>query len=310
MMTEKAYNLLSSSFTPDLRFLVTQNCNYGCLFCHKEGLQSDKSSELLPADYGFFFKVGKDYFNFTSATLTGGEPLFRKDITKIAAAIHNEGGSLALTTNGSLLAKRANIGSYLEKLNISVHSLNPDKYDYVVGHTQSFKKFKTGLAKFRSRYPDLKIVFNATLVEGFNSDREDFMQYIRFAEQLRASIKFIELFTTKPGGMPLEGARRQLLELGFHETAPSRRKINLSNKLVDVSLTRILCSQAAKSSTPGIYCKQNNDLFISPDGTIKPCREDIREIDMYSAIKERDSASLREKVQVSIDLLGDNCKYQ
>ena len=77
--------------TRELRFLVTQRCNYNCVFCHGEGLQSTKNDLLTPEDIRFLYSVGRECYGITTATLTGGEPLVRKDIIDIANGIVKTG---------------------------------------------------------------------------------------------------------------------------------------------------------------------------------------------------------------------------
>ena len=77
-------------FNRELRFLVTQACNYDCVFCHKEGLQSSKKALLFAEDYRYLFKVAKEHLGWTTTTLTGGEPLVRNDIENIIAELYKE----------------------------------------------------------------------------------------------------------------------------------------------------------------------------------------------------------------------------
>lgn len=303
-------NQLHDLGTQEMRFLVTQDCNYGCVFCHREGLQSEKSDLMTPEDYRTLFRVGKQYFNMGTATLTGGEPLFRRDVVQIAKNIYDEGGVVTLTTNGFLLSQRVGVGEFLNKINLSLHSLDQDKYEGVVNRKGVFEKVKAGLLRFRDRYPQIKLVLNATLIEGFNFDTEDLVKFIQFAQQIEASIKFIELFPPKADGyVSLEQAKDKITALGFHEDVASPRKINLTNGLITISLTRILCAQAMESDNAGQYCNQVNDLFISPDARIKPCRENISEIDMLDDIKLQNRDQIIAKIQLGLDLLGQECKY-
>jgi cyclic pyranopterin phosphate synthase len=112
--------------------LVTQQCNYMCVFCHGEGLQSNKMDLLTPDDYCFLFKVGKENFGWNTATLTGGEPLLRKDIVQIAEKLFTQGAKITLTTNGTLLTDKILIGNYIERVNLSIHTLNEQSYESLV----------------------------------------------------------------------------------------------------------------------------------------------------------------------------------
>jgi len=299
------------SSNQEMRFLVTQSCNYRCKFCHGEGLQSKKHNELVPDDFGFLFAVGKKYFHMSTVTLTGGEPLFRKDIVEISRVIFEQGGLITLTTNGSLLSHRMDIGKYLNKINLSLHSLDAKSYEGIVRQKKgTLQKVTDNIILFRSIYPNITIVFNTTIVDGDNSEQKDYEALLEFAEQVRASVKFIELFPVEAESfVPLSKISAQIRQLGFTEENNSARKTNFSRGAVVASITRILCSQAELMDNPGLYCTDNNDLFVSPDGKIKPCREINSEIDMLAAIKDRDEVNLATMIQQSFDSLGANCRY-
>ena len=102
----------------DLRISVTDRCNFRCTYCMPK--------EVFDADYRFLRHA--DLLTFEEITrltkafiahgvekvrLTGGEPLLRKDVQKLVemlARLKTRDGApldLALTTNGSLLARKA-----------------------------------------------------------------------------------------------------------------------------------------------------------------------------------------------------------
>lgn len=102
----------------DLRISITDRCNFRCVYCMpKEVFDKDYAylphSSLLSFEEitriaGLFVAHGVEKIR-----LTGGEPLLRKnveDLVAMLAALRTPGGrplDLTLTTNGSLLAKKA-----------------------------------------------------------------------------------------------------------------------------------------------------------------------------------------------------------
>jgi len=102
----------------DLRISVTDRCNFRCVYCMpKEVFDKDYAylphSSLLSFEEmtriaGLFVAHGVEKIR-----LTGGEPLLRKNLEKLIgmlSALRTPGGApldLTLTTNGSLLAKKA-----------------------------------------------------------------------------------------------------------------------------------------------------------------------------------------------------------
>jgi len=116
----------------DLRISVTDRCNFRCVYCMpKEIFGPDYKflprSELLDFDeLTRLVQIFKDR-GVTKIRLTGGEPLLRKNIEHLIENIAALGGlDIALTTNGSLLAKKArslrNAG--LERVTVSLDAID------------------------------------------------------------------------------------------------------------------------------------------------------------------------------------------
>src|SRR6478609_1850537 len=102
----------------DLRISVTDRCNFRCTYCMPKEV-FDKHYEFLPhADLLSFEEITRLARVFVAhgvrkIRLTGGEPLLRRHLETLVAMLAElrtpEGLplDLTLTTNGSLLAKKA-----------------------------------------------------------------------------------------------------------------------------------------------------------------------------------------------------------
>lgn len=299
---------MENIYKREMRFLITKKCNYRCSFCHGEGLQSPKKDLLTAEDIGFIYSVGRDYFGINTATLTGGEPLVRSDVADIVTQLSHEGCTVTITTNGYLLSNCMRIGSNVACLNISLHTLDEDMYNQLVRHPDAFRKMISNLRTFRTKYPNVEICLNCTLVSGVNSDKQMIANLLKFAEDMKASIKFIELFPKNSNGyVPLNELRSFLYELGFYDIPSSVRKEKYTNDLIEVGLTKIFCAKACEEESPADYCRSHNDLFVSPDGKIKPCRYSEFEVDILTAVKNRSVLETRQGIEQAFDLLGNNC---
>ena len=264
-------NMKIGNHGQEMRFLVTKKCNYHCVMCHEEGLPGMRNSTLTPLDYEFLYLVGHKYLGMRGVTLTGGEPLMRSDIEDVAQKIWSKGGLSTLTTNGSLLSN--SIGRYVHKINVSLHVLNAGAYSVLTGTRDMYHRVLENIRDFRNQYPEKEICLNSVIVRGINYPK-GIKNLINFAIEVQASIKLIELFPSRlEGFVSLNEVRKSLINFGFVEDEPTYRKMNFSNNEINVALTRIHCAEALFASNPGLWCAQNNDLFISPDGSIKPCRE-------------------------------------
>ncbi len=116
----------------DLRISVTDRCNFRCTYCMPR--------EVFGKDY--LFLPHQDLLNFEEITrvarilvelgvrkirLTGGEPLLRRDLDRLVGQLAALPGiDLSLTTNGSLLAKRAVAlkAAGLQRVTVSLDALD------------------------------------------------------------------------------------------------------------------------------------------------------------------------------------------
>jgi len=116
----------------DLRISVTDRCNFRCIYCMPK--------EVFGADYEFLAR--SQLLSFEEITrlarvfkthgvekirLTGGEPLLRKDLERLVAMLAEIPGlDLTLTTNGSLLAKKARAlkDAGLRRVTVSLDALD------------------------------------------------------------------------------------------------------------------------------------------------------------------------------------------
>lgn len=125
----------------DLRISLTDRCNFRCVYCMPEEL-FNKDYEFLSRDALLNFeeitRIARVFVSHgvRKIRLTGGEPLLRKHIENLIemlAQLKTPDGSdldLALTTNGSLLAKKARSlrDAGLQRVTVSLDSLDDDTF--------------------------------------------------------------------------------------------------------------------------------------------------------------------------------------
>lgn len=292
----------------ELRLVLTQNCNYSCVFCHGEGLQSKQTDNFTAKDYGFLFYIGKKYFGFGKTTLSGGEPLFRKDIVEIAQEIKAQKGIITVITNGALITQRPGLGKYVDRFNISLHTLDKDKYAFIVQRKNTFDSVLMGIKQIREENPDTEVRLNATIVKNTNETKKKILDYTSFAEGIAASVKFIELYPQKSKGfVPLSRVAKILENEKYEKDDSKPRGVIYSKKGSKIILSKIFCSCAVSCENPREYCNKYNDMFVTPEGKLKPCRVSLEEIDILQEVKRRDEKALRDKIKTAFEMLGKNC---
>lgn len=179
-----------------------------------------------------------------------------------------------------------------------MHSTNEATYKLLTGRSNVFHKVIYGVNLFRSKFPNVEVRLNSTLIGGVNDSENEINGLIQLAARLGASIKFIELYPeTDDRFIPIDFVEQIITRQGFVPKVSTTRKNNYSNGFVEVGLTKIFCASVKYEDNPAVFCSNNNDLFISPDGTIKPCRNSNTEISIFGEVKSRNEESLCRKLQ-------------
>lgn len=176
-----------------LRISITDRCNYRCLYCMPaNGIEPKPRHELLHYEEiiriaELFVKLGLSRFR-----ITGGEPLIRKGVVELIRAISQMKGveDLALTTNGTLLARYARTlkEAGLKRINISLDSLNPQKY-YEITRGGNIQDVLAGIeTALEIGLSPTKL--NTVVIRGVNDD--ELIDFVRFASDKPLEIRFIE----------------------------------------------------------------------------------------------------------------------
>ena len=177
----------------NLRISITQRCNFRCDYCHKEGEGCSRgiSEEMTVEEIVRIARIAIS-LDISRIKLTGGEPLMRKDLCNIVKGIAAISGlkDLSLTTNGSLLAfeaeKLQKCG--LKRLNISLPTLNPQKYHKLTNGTldNAIEGVKAAVGVGLN-----PVKLNMVILNGINVD--DVPEMMDFASQTGTILQLIEL---------------------------------------------------------------------------------------------------------------------
>ena len=116
----------------DLRISVTDRCNFRCIYCMPKDVFDNDYQYLPHADLLTFEEITRVAKVFVAVgvrkiRLTGGEPLLRRNLEKLVEMLARLGDlDLTLTTNGTLLAKKAKslCDAGLTRVTVSLDSLD------------------------------------------------------------------------------------------------------------------------------------------------------------------------------------------
>ena len=181
----------------DLRLSVIEACNFRCPYCmpadriaddHGLDAASRMSFDEIETLVRGFVRLG-----VSKLRLTGGEPLLRIRLPELIARLAAIDGieDLALTTNGSLLAKHAAAlrEAGLRRLTVSLDALDPDLFRALSGGRGEVAAVLAGIAAAeRGGFAPIKL--NGVIQRGVNDG-----EALALVERFRGSghiVRFIE----------------------------------------------------------------------------------------------------------------------
>lgn len=183
-----------------LRISVTDRCNLRCRYCMPEtGIKLLDHSDIL--SFEEIVEVVRICvpMGINKIRITGGEPLVRKHIVNLVRMISAVPGvsDLSMTTNGMLLEEYAIplADAGLDRINISLDTINPAKFLEITG-TNGLDKIFKGIeeAKKAGLYP---IKINCVLLK--DEDMNDAEQVKAYARKNGIEVRFIHQMDLRNG---------------------------------------------------------------------------------------------------------------
>ena len=258
----------------DLRVSVTDRCNFRCVYCRSADPDNHMAHhELL--DWGEYERLVRILvrMGIRKVRVTGGEPLVRPGVESFIGRLKAIGvQDLSMTTNGHLLAERCDtlLAAGLDRINISLDSLNRDKFEQVT-RTKAFDQVMAGIdAAQNSALRPVKI--NAVLVRGLNDDEvEAFAEFARERDLIMRFIEFMPLDAdrawTRESMVPAAevykriSARWPLVPV-VHERSETARKYRFADGRGEIGLV-------APVTQP--FCGFCSRIRLTADGKLRTC---------------------------------------
>lgn len=121
-----------------LRVSVTDACDLRCIYCKPAGGSGEApAAPLSDRQRVDFVRLLHDRFGIAHVRITGGEPLLYAPVVSLVASLRAcaPDVTLAMTTSGRRLTELAGPlrDAGLDRLNISLDSLDPDRYRRITG---------------------------------------------------------------------------------------------------------------------------------------------------------------------------------
>lgn len=274
-----------------LRLSVTDRCNLRCFYCRS------KQTEFIPHPnilrYEEMLRLARLARNMgvNKVRLTGGEPFARRGFLDFLGMLAADCGDMdiRITTNATFLRGKAErlrkIG--VTKLNISIDSLDPAKYEKITG-VNALSLVLEAIDECLAAGLSLKL--NAVALKGLNDD--ELPAFLELARTRPIAMRFIEFMpigdTTKwdrdyqwPAKDILAEARKYAeLEPVPHSESDGPAR----NFLIRGGEGRF----GLISPMSNHFCHSCNRLRITSDGRLRPCLFSDREIPLRALLRDPD----------------------
>lgn len=275
-----------------LRISVTDRCNLKCIYCMPDGgLACMRREEVLTTSEIVRFASIARRCGVRKVRITGGEPLVRRDILELVAALKRDAGigELSLTTNGLLLESMADRlrAAGLDRVNVSLDTMDAERYARITRGGDLIRVWKGIDAAEDAGLTPIKL--NMVPLRGVNED--EIRNFALLTLDRDYHVRFIEFMPTAGNGwsesvcVPGREVRDRVSALGmlapleFRGGGPSRNyKLNEGRGVIGFI-----------SPVTDHFCRSCNRLRLSADGRIRPCLFSGQSFDARSLLRRKAS---------------------
>jgi molybdenum cofactor biosynthesis protein A len=275
-----------------LRISLTERCNLRCFYCMpEEGIALREKSVFMTAEETF--AIAKEFVSMgvKKIRLTGGEPLIKKNISKILHDLASLNIELAITTNGILVDQYLNDFKQtgLRAVNVSLDSLDEKNFERI-SRRNYFQRIVSNIHLLVKEGFQTKI--NVVVMRGVND--HEIIDFINYTRDLPVQIRFIEF-------MPFDGnnwnwekkvsfneiMQQVHTEYGYDDVEHLASKPNDTTK--NFRIKNFQGSFGVISSVTNPFCDSCNRIRLTADGKIKNCLFSQSETDLLSAFRNGES---------------------
>jgi cyclic pyranopterin phosphate synthase len=289
----------------NLRISVTDRCNLRCTYCMPEDVVFMDRAELLTyEEIAHFVRVAAP-LGIDKVRLTGGEPLMRRDLPKLAAMIVAVPGikDVGLTTNGLLLAEQARAlhDAGLRRINVSLDTLNPDRFRQLA-RRDGLDRVLAGIAAAKAAgFGPVKV--NAVVIRGVNDG--EVVPLARYARDNGLELRFIEYMPIGAEAwerdkvyFAAEILEQLSREFGPLSPAPDQDARAPAQEFVYADGGGRV-GLIASVSRP--FCASCNRIRLTADGKLRNCLFALGEVDVKRHLRESpDDAALAEAIRRNV----------
>ncbi|TWH45641.1 GTP 3',8-cyclase MoaA [Sporomusa sp. KB1] len=277
-----------------LRVSVTNRCNLRCKYCMPEEGLADlgHTSILTLEEIARLVRIGARV-GIRKVRLTGGEPLVRRNITKLIADIAQIPGisDIAITTNGMLYADMAEElkAAGLTRINFSLDSLNPETFKYITRRGSLNEVIRSIAKAIEIGMAPIKI--NTVVMKGIND--HEILDFVELATRMPLHVRFIEFMPV--GDLPFYKTDRVVTVNEVREIIEQKYELY---KGVNVQGNGPAKSYHIHSGIGTIgfisamsdhFCGECNRIRMTADGKLRSCLFGKEELNLRLALQNHAS---------------------
>ncbi len=270
-----------------LRVSITDRCNLRCGYCMpSEGINWLPRDEILKYEEITRIVRVAVAAGISKVRISGGEPLLRRNLPEFIAALAAIEGlrDLSLTTNGLELAGLAGPlrKAGLQRINISLDSLNPYKYKQLTGGGELEKLWQGIEAAQAVGLEPLKI--NVVVLAGINED--EILDFVELAQKNSWQVRFIEL---RPGSRLYPEAYLPIDDI--FKLISNKHLLRARDNPIN-STARLFTFAGAKGSLGFIgkaedcLCEHCNRMRLTSTGQLYPCLFSHKKLEVKSLLRQ------------------------
>ena len=273
-----------------VRISVTDRCDFRCVYCMAEEMQFLPRSDILSLEEIELIAAAFVSLGVKKIRITGGEPLIRRNILSLLSSIHQLDGleELVMTTNGSQLGKCADElrQAGVSRLNISIDSLQPDKFQRITRVGKLDKVLQGIEAARQAGFARIKL--NAVIQKGQNDD--EILDLVDFCVVRQLDLTFIE---EMPLGHVSEHGRAQ----HYCSSDEVRAIIKTRHGLIPTTETSNGPSRYYRMANSPIrlgfisphshnFCAQCNRVRLTAEGRLLLCLGNEHSVDLRAVVRQ------------------------
>ena len=237
-----------------------------------EGIKSAPSTVMTADEIQRVVRI-LSRFGVDAVKLTGGEPMLREEISEIVQKLNGLSlREISMTTNGTRFSKLAGPlhDAGLSRVNISLHSLHKDRFQFVAGVDGYDEAISAVSAAIAAKLLPVKL--NMTLMKGLNDDEIEHM--IRFVHRSGGNgelvLQLIELVVTDPEFYEKYHCDLRPIEERLKSQAIAVYRRGMHNRPRYI-LPDGVTVEVVRPMHNSEFCMKNNRIRITHDGKYKPC---------------------------------------